>query len=134
MMVKQVVIAGIVLLGASVAAEAGGDPAAGEKVFAQCKACHNIGEGAANKIGPELNGVIGRTAGTIETFKSYGEGLKKLGADGLVWNEEKLTLYLHNPKEFNPGTKMSFVGLKKDDDVANVIAYLSQFDADGKKK
>ena len=134
MMMKQVVVAGIVLLGASVAAQADGDPAAGEKVFAQCKACHNIGEGATNKIGPELNGVIGRKAGTIDTFKGYGESLKKMGADGLVWDAEQLAKYVHNPREFNPGTKMSFVGLKKDEDVANVIAYLSQFDADGKKK
>ncbi|MDR3495840.1 MAG: cytochrome c family protein [Ancalomicrobiaceae bacterium] len=133
-MMKQVVVAALFLLGATAGAQADGDPVAGEKVFAQCKACHNIGEGATNKIGPELNGVIGRKAGSIETFKMYGENLKKMGADGLVWDAEKLTKYLHNPREFNPGTKMSFVGLKKDEDVANVIAYLSQFDADGKKK
>lgn len=130
---KQVSLAAVALLAATVAAQAAGDPAAGEKVFAKCKVCHNIGEGAKTKIGPELNGVIGRKAASIDGF-SYSAGLKELSDKGLVWTEDKITEYLRNPKAFNPTTKMAFAGLSKDEDIANVIAYLSQFDADGKKK
>jgi cytochrome c len=130
---KQVLIAAVVLAAASVAAHADGDPAAGEKVFNKCKICHNIGEGAKTKIGPELNGIVGRKAASIEGF-NYSTGLKELSDKGLVWSDETLTQYLRNPKAFNPTTKMAFAGLPKDQDIADVISYLSQFDADGKKK
>ena len=111
-------------------ASAAGDPAAGEKAFKICKTCHQIGEGAKNFVGPELNGVVGRKAGTVPGY-SYSDANKN---SGLVWDEATLTKYLHNPREVVPGTKMAFPGLKSDEDVANVIAYLEQFDADGKKK
>ncbi len=130
---KQIALAIAAMLIATTAAEAAGDAALGEKVFLRCRVCHNIGEGATNKIGPELNGIIGRKAASVEGY-SYGDGLKTLAANGLVWDEASLTQYLHNPRAFNPGTKMAFAGIPKDADIANVIAYLSQFDADGKKK
>ena len=130
---KQVVIATAMMLATTAFAQAA-DPAAGEKVFNKCKACHAIGEGATNKVGPQLNGIVGRKAASIETFSGYGEGLKELAAGGLVWDEAKLTDYLRDPKAFNPKTKMAFVGLKKDDELADVIAYLGQFGLDGKKK
>jgi cytochrome c len=130
---KQVVIAVVAFLAATVTAQAAGDPAAGEKVFNKCKVCHNIGEGAKTKIGPELNGIIGRKAASIDGF-NYSSGLKDLSDKGLVWADDTLTQYLRNPKAFNPTTKMSFAGLAKDEDIADVIAYLSQYDADGKKK
>ena len=130
---KQFVIAAAALLVTTVAAHAGGDPVAGEKVFNKCKICHNIGEGAKTKIGPELNGIIGRKAASIDGF-NYSAGLKDLSDKGLVWSEDTLTQYLKNPKNFNPSTKMAFAGLPKDEDIADVIAYLGQFDADGKKK
>ncbi len=104
-----------------------GDPVAGEKVFAKCKICHAIGPGATNKVGPELNGVVGRPAGSVPDY-NYSQANK---GSGIVWSEEELTLYLHDPRGVVPGTKMTFVGLKKDEDVADVIAYLKQFGPDG---
>ncbi len=101
------------------------DAAAGEKVFTKCKVCH-IAEEDTNKIGPSLHGVIGRTAGTHPDFK-YSEAMIAAGASGVKWDEPTLTTYLHDPKAMVKGTKMAFVGLKKDEDVANVIAYLKQF-------
>ena len=101
------------------------DAAAGELVFAKCKACHVASEDK-NKVGPSLNGVIGRVAGTHEAFK-YSAAMTDAGKGGLIWDEAKLTEYLHAPKAIVPGTKMSFAGLKDDGDIANVIAYLKQF-------
>ena len=101
------------------------DAAAGEKVFTKCKVCH-IAEEDTNKIGPSLHGVIGRTAGTHPDFK-YSEAMIAAGASGVKWDEPTLTTYLHDPKAMVKGTKMAFPGLKKDEDVANVIAYLKQF-------
>jgi cytochrome c len=101
------------------------DAAAGEKVFSQCKICH-VADQDTNKVGPSLHGVIGRTAGTHPNF-SYSPAMIKAGKDGMVWDEAHLTTYLHNPREVVKGTKMAFAGLKKDEDIANVIAYLKQF-------
>lgn len=106
----------------AVPAHAEGDAAAGQKVFNQCKACHDIEKGV-NKVGPTLKGLIGRKAASVEGYK-YSEGMLKKGAEGLVWDEATLTEYLPNPKAYVPGTKMAFGGLKKPEDVANVIAYL----------
>ncbi|MFD1696224.1 c-type cytochrome [Roseibium aestuarii] len=105
-----------------------GDPAAGEKVFKKCAACHAVGEGAKNKVGPELNELIGRTAGTLPDFK-YSKAMIKAGGDGLVWTPETLATYLAKPKDMVPGTKMAFAGLKSDADLDNVIAYLAGFSA-----
>ena len=101
------------------------DAAAGEKVFTKCKVCHVVEEDK-NKVGPSLKGVIGRTAGTHEGFK-YSPAMIEAGKGGLVWDDAKLTEYLHDPRGMVKGAKMAFPGLKKDDDVANVIAYLKQF-------
>jgi cytochrome c len=101
------------------------DAAAGEKVFAKCKACHVV-DTDTNKIGPSLNGVVGRTAGTHEGFR-YSKAMVEAGEKGIVWNEETLTAYLRDPKGYIKGNKMAFVGLKKDDELANIIAYLKQF-------
>ena len=105
------------------AAFAEGDAAKGEKVFKKCKACHAVGEGAKNKVGPQLNGIVGATAGMVDGFK-YSDVMLAAGADGLVWDEANLSGYLTKPKDFMPGNKMSFAGLRKEADVANVIAYL----------
>ncbi|PHP67314.1 hypothetical protein CSC94_09750 [Zhengella mangrovi] len=102
-------------------AHADGDAAAGKKVFNKCKACHDVK--GKNKVGPHLDGVIGRTAGTVEGFK-YSDAMKAKGAEGLVWNNDTLAEYLKDPKGYIPGNKMAFAGLKKDEDVANVIAYI----------
>ena len=101
------------------------DVAAGEKVFTKCKVCH-IADEDKNKIGPSLHGVIGRTAGTHPGF-SYSEAMVAAGTSGVKWDEATLATYLHDPKAMVKGTKMVFPGLKKDDEVANVIAYLKQF-------
>jgi cytochrome c len=101
------------------------DAAAGEKVFTKCKACH-VADEDKNKIGPSLHGVIGRTAGTHPDFK-YSEAMVAAGTSGVKWDEPTLASYLHDPKGMVKGTKMAFPGLKKDEDVANVIAYLKQF-------
>jgi cytochrome c len=101
------------------------DAAAGEKVFAKCKACH-VADTDQNKIGPSLKGVIGRTAGTLEGYK-YSPAMVEAGKGGMVWDDATLTEYLKAPKAVVKGTKMAFAGLKKDEDLANVIAYLKQF-------
>jgi cytochrome c len=101
------------------------DAAAGEQVFAKCKACH-VADQDKNKVGPALFGVIGRTAGTHADFK-YSPAMIDAGKGGLVWDEALLTKYLHEPKAMVKGTKMAFAGLKDDGDIANLIAYLKQF-------
>lgn len=99
------------------------DAAEGEKVFKKCMACHAVGDGAKNKVGPVLNGVVGRTAGTYEGF-NYSQAMKDAGAGGLVWTEEELSKYLENPKELIKGNKMAFAGIKKEEERANLIAFL----------
>ncbi|WP_425040467.1 c-type cytochrome [Primorskyibacter sp. S187A] len=104
-----------------------GDPAKGEKVFRKCKACHAVGDGAKNKVGPHLNGIVGQAAGANPDFK-YSDSLKASAADGLVWDDATLGAFLAKPKDVVAKTKMSFPGLKKDADIANVIAYLATFE------
>lgn len=105
---------------------ADGDAAKGEKVFKKCKACHAVGEGAKNKVGPALNGIIGSPAGQAEGFK-YSKSMLEHAEDGLTWDEETLAAYLTKPKAVVPKTKMAFAGLRKEADIANVIAYLKTF-------
>lgn len=101
-----------------------GDAAAGEKVFKKCKACHLVDE-AKNKVGPHLVNLFGRQPGSIEDYK-YSSKMVEFG-EGKVWDAELVGEYLAAPKKVVKGTKMAFAGLKKDEDVANVIAYLMQF-------
>ena len=101
-----------------------GDPAAGEKVFNKCKACHQIGPDAKNLVGPMLTGIVGREIASVEGFK-YSDAMVEKKAEGFVWTEDNLTAYLENPKKFIPGNKMTFPGLKKPEERANVIAYLA---------
>lgn len=108
---------------------AAGDAAAGEKVFAKCKACHQIGEGAKNAVAPELNGLNGRKAGSVEGY-NYSDPMK---ASGITWDEASFKEFIKNPKAKVPGTKMIFQGLASEGDQDNVWAYLSQYKADGKK-
>lgn len=110
-------------------APAAGDAALGEKVFTKCKACHQIGEGAHNAVGPELNGLIGRKAASVDGY-SYSEAMKN---SGLTWDEATFKEYIRDPKAKVPGTKMSFAGLQKQSDIDNVTAYLKSFAPDGKK-
>ncbi len=96
------------------------DIKAGEKVFKKCKACH-YADREKHKTGPHLVKIIGRTAGSLEDYKKYSKAMK---ASGIVWDETTLADYLRAPKKYIKGTKMAFVGLKKDADIENVIAYL----------
>lgn len=108
-------------------AVASADPAlveAGEKVFKKCAACHKVGDGAKNATGPVLNGIVGHPAGVVDGFK-YSKPLLAMAEAGLVWDEASLQAFLENPKAFMKGTKMSFAGLKSEEDRAAVIAYLS---------
>ncbi|WP_299673210.1 cytochrome c family protein [uncultured Roseobacter sp.] len=107
-----------------------GDAAAGEKVFRKCKACHAVGEGAENKVGPVLNGVVDRAFGAVEGF-SYSDVLMEMAAEGKTWTPEELDAFLQKPRSYLKGTKMSFAGLRKEEDRANVIAYLASFPAEG---
>lgn len=99
-----------------------GDAAKGEKVFLKCKACHEVEKGV-NKVGPTLKGVVGRKAASVEGYK-YSEAMIAKGTEGIVWDEATLAAYLPDPKAFVPKTKMAFAGLKKPEDVADMIAYL----------
>ena len=111
-------------------AEAAGDAAAGEKVFLKCRACHQVGETAKNAVGPRLNGLFGRSAGSIEGY-SYSPANKN---SGIVWDEATFRDYIKGPQAKVPGTKMVFPGLKTDQEIDDIVAFLKQFDADGKKK
>ena len=106
------------LLSSSTAVAA--DIKAGEKVFKKCKACH-YADREKHKTGPHLVNIIGRTAGSLEDYKKYSKAMK---ASDIVWDETTLADYLRVPKKYIKGTKMAFVGLKKDADIDNVIAYL----------
>lgn len=123
-MSKEPKIVTLVLLGAALtsgpAAQAG-DPAAGAKVFNTCKACHTV-EAGTNRVGPSLHGLFGRTAGTVEGFK-YSPAMQN---SGIIWSEETVAKYLSDPKGFIPGNRMAFAGVKKEEDLANLIAYLMQ--------
>lgn len=104
-----------------------GDPEAGERVYNQCKACHQVGEKAKNRVGPVLNGIVGRAAATVDGFR-YSDAMSE---SGLTWDEETLAAYLADPRGFLTGNRMAFAGLRSDEDIANVIAYLASFNADG---
>ncbi len=114
------------LLASGTPAQADGDPAKGEMVFKRCVACHAVGSNARNKLGPHLNDVLGRTAGSLPGY-SFSTGMKAAGQNNVTWTETTLDSYLTNPRAFIKGTKMSFAGLPKESDRANVIAYLRTF-------
>jgi cytochrome c len=107
-----------------------GDPAAGKTSFNKCLACHSIGDGAKNKVGPELNGLDGRKSGSAPDY-SYSDANKN---SGITWNEAQFKDYIKDPKAKVPGTKMIFPGIKNEKEINDLWAYVSQFDADGKTK
>ena len=129
MRVQTVAFAALFSLASFGASHAQGDADKGEKVFKKCLACHAVGEGAKHKVGPQLNDLFGRTAGSIEDYK-YSSAMIAKGEEGLIWTEETVTEYLRKPKDFVPKTKMAFAGLRKDEDIADVVAYLQQFSGD----
>lgn len=108
------------------AADEFGDPIAGERIYKQCKSCHQIGAAAKHRIGPHLNGIFGRQAASHDGFR-YSKGLARAGAGGLEWHAETLDAFLENPRAMASGTRMSFKGLKNAQDRKDVIAYLRGF-------
>ena len=126
---KSLAIAGIVIVAA-----AGGalsqDLAAGENSFKKCLPCHAVGEDAKNKVGPLLNGLEGRKSGTIEGY-NYTEANKN---SGITWDDAQFREYIQDPRAKIKGTKMVFAGIKNENEIASLWAYLKQFDASGKKK
>jgi cytochrome c len=108
-------------------AAAGPDPemvAAGERHWRKCQACHQVGEGAVNRTGPELNDLVGRTIGSVEGFR-YSDGFATAHDAGEVWTEEHLVEFLKNPRGVMPGTKMSFAGFRSDEEALQVLAYIT---------
>jgi len=128
---KLILLSVVMACFAQVAAanHADGDAKRGETVFKKCRSCHKIGDGARNGVGPPLNGLFQRAAGSIQGFK-YSASMLRAGADGLVWDHETLETYLENPKSLISKTRMNFRGLKDAHDRADVMAYLRQFSDD----
>ncbi|MCB1485429.1 MAG: cytochrome c family protein [Hyphomicrobiaceae bacterium] len=119
---RKWVLAAAMVAAMPVAASAA-DAEAGKTVFNKCKACHQVGEGAKNAVGPNLTGVIGRKAGSEEGF-NYSEAMKN---SGLTWDEATFEEYITNPRAKVPGNKMVFMGLKSEDDRKNLFEYLKTF-------
>jgi cytochrome c len=123
-----------VLAGALVVASNGfalaQDAAAGEQAFNKCRPCHDVGPEAKIKLGPPLNGIDGRKAGTYEGF-NYSDAIK---GSGITWNKDKFAVWVSGPQALVPGTRMAFAGDKDEAEVANIWAYINQFKADGSKK
>lgn len=114
------------------AAPAAGDPAAGERVFAQCRACHQVGPTARNTVGPQLNGMFGRKAGSVQGF-NYSPAYQRPEVANKVWDEANFATYIRDPRSVTPGTRMVFQGLRNDRQIADLTAYLRQFNAEGQR-
>jgi cytochrome c len=126
---RTAIVASLLLLGATGLANAQ-NAAAGEKAFVVCRACHQIGPGAKDAVGPVLNGIVGRTAGTYPGY-TYSDANKN---SGIVWTPEELDKYLTSPQALVPHTKMIFPGVKDEQKRKDLIAFLEQFGPDGQKK
>ncbi|GIT86682.1 c-type cytochrome [Roseobacter sp. OBYS 0001] len=106
-----------------------GDADKGREVFRQCASCHKVGEGAENGIGPQLNGVFGRTAGRVEGVK-YSKNMIRMGNDGLIWTAQTLDAYIENPRALVSKTRMSFRGIKNEQERSDLMAYLRRYSDD----
>ena len=115
---------------ASCAAALAQDVAAGKTAFNKCVACHAVGEGARNKVGPVLNGLDGRKSGTVEGY-SYSQANRN---SGIIWNKDQFLDYIRDPKARIPGNRMVFAGIKNESEAADLWAFLAQYDKDGKTK
>ena len=124
--IRLVLAVAAVFQWSTVTAEELGDPVAGEKAYRQCKSCHQIGADAQHRIGPLLNGIFGRQAGSHEDFR-YSDDLVSAGESGLEWHADTLDAFLENPRSLATGTRMSFRGIADPEERANLIAYLRTF-------
>jgi cytochrome c len=120
---KRIVLA-VIFVAASLGQASAQDAAAGEKVFVVCKACHQVGDSAKNAVGPVLNGLFGRKAGSVEGY-NYSDANKN---SGIAWEEATFSEYIKDPKAKIPGTKMAFAGIKDEKKIKDLIAYLHTFD------
>jgi cytochrome c len=129
---KNLTVSALIVLASSVAASVAlaQDVTAGKSSFNKCLACHAIGEGAKNKVGPQLNGLDGRKSGTAPDY-SYSDANKN---SGITWNEAEFKEYIKDPKAKVPGTKMTFAGIKNEKEINDLWAFVSQYDKDGKTK
>lgn len=119
-------ILSVVLFGFAGTVQAQGNPEEGASVYKKCRTCHDLGDGAKNKVGPVLNNIVGRKAAGVDGF-AYSADMKALGSNGFVWNEENLGKYLENVKSVVANGKMVFPGLKDEQDRKDLIAYLKKF-------
>src|SRR5215471_15626346 len=105
---------------------AAGDAAKGKAAFAKCGICHQVGPGAKNLVGPQLNGVVGRKAASVADYTMYSAGMKKLGEQGFVWNEQNIDKWIANPKAMIPDSPMAlaFQGIPDAGERTDIIAYL----------
>ena len=126
-MIKQGIVTLAALLWAGAAPANAQDTPPGQRVFNQCRSCHQVGPTAKNVVGPQLNGLIGRTAGSVPNY-AYSEANKN---SGIVWTEAVFAEYIKNPKAKIPGTKMAYVGLKDETQIADLTTYLKTFKPDG---
>jgi cytochrome c len=129
MKMKRILIAAAVCV-ASVGAAGAQDLAAGATSFKKCAPCHDVGPTAKNKVGPVLNGLDGRKSGSVAGY-SYSDANK---GSGITWNDASFLEYIKDPKAKIPNTKMTFAGIKNEDEAKNLWAYLKQYDVDGKTK
>jgi cytochrome c len=120
----------VVASAATISSALAQDAAAGKTSFNKCLPCHSIGEGAKNKVGPQLNGIDGRHSGTAPDY-NYSDANKN---SGITWSKEQFLEYIKDPKAKIPGTKMTFAGIKNEKEANDLWAYLSSFDKDGKQK
>ena len=129
---KKLTLSALVVLAsaATVTSALAQDAAAGKTSFNKCLPCHAIGEGAKNKVGPELNGLDGRKTGTAPDY-NYSDANKN---SCITWNKQEFLDYIKDPKAKIPGTKMTFAGIKNEKEAENLWAYLASFDKDGKQK
>ena len=129
---KKLTLSALAVIASSAATTAAlaQDVAAGKTSFNKCMVCHSIGEGAKNKVGPELNGIDGRKSGSAPDY-NYSDANKN---SGITWNEAQFKEYIRDPKAKIPGTKMAFAGVKNDKEVNDLWAFISQYDKDGKTK
>jgi cytochrome c len=129
---KRPTLSALVVIASSAATSAAlaQDVAAGKTSFNKCMACHAIGAGARNKVGPELNGLDGRKSGTAPDY-SYSDANKN---SGITWNEAQFEDYIKDPKVKIPGTKMAFAGIKNEKEINDLWAFIAQYDKDGKTK
>jgi cytochrome c len=111
-----------ILLSLAPGPTAAADIAAGQAEFNKCKICHTLEPGGRNTVGPNLHGVFGRKAGTSGNF-AYSEAMK---SSGIVWDDQTMAKYLRGPREVVPGGRMAFPGIKDDEQIANLLAYLHQ--------